>query len=71
MAKHSKAFLEITSRIYLPLGSDLKELTELHGINFSDLMKHAEVINFSKPRNTRKTSTQTNKKATGDSNTGS
>jgi len=50
MAKHSQPFLEITSRIYLPLDSDLKQLTELHGVDFGEILQRAEVVNFNKPR---------------------
>jgi|GEM_PF-3032700 len=63
MAKHSQPFFEITTRLYLPLDSDLKQLSQLHGIDFSDLLQRAEVINFNKPRTPQKSGIQRKKAA--------
>jgi hypothetical protein len=51
MAKHSQAFIEFTTRFYIPLGHDLKDL---QGINLADLVKQAEAVNVHKPSNNKK-----------------
>ena len=51
MAKHSHAFIELTTRIYIPLGQDL---TDLEGITLADLVKKSEAVNIHKPKAYRK-----------------
>ncbi len=46
MAKHSQPFFEITTRLYLPLDGDLQAISKIHGIDFSQLLKRAEVVNL-------------------------
>ncbi len=51
MAKHSQAFIEFTTRFYIPLGHDLNDL---QGINLADLVKQAEAVNVHKPGRPKK-----------------
>lgn len=48
--KHSKPFFEVTTRLYIPLDADLHKLSQLHGIDFLDLLKKSEVINIHRNR---------------------